>query len=113
MKIKHLGASVVVALALSTAGCSSHMYADQAVIYAEAISRELVALGVCADTDACSNRQMVFWEGGGWKVGPFQGGGASISVYNVAHIEVANALVKRCGEIHALHPGVAMSIVIQ
>jgi hypothetical protein len=113
MHIKKLRVGVIAALVMTTAGCSSHRYSAQARVYAEAVRHALVEAGACATADACQNNQMVLVEGGGWKIGPFKTGGVSLQVYKVAGPVVADALIERCRQIHAAHPEVAVSIVIQ
>jgi hypothetical protein len=113
MHIKKLRVGVIAALVMTTAGCSSHRYSAQARVYAEAVRHALVEAGACATADACQNNQMVLVEGGGWKIGPFKTGGVGLQVYRVAGPVVADALIERCRQIHAAHPEVAVSIVIQ
>ncbi|MGJ9420834.1 hypothetical protein ACHAC9_24315 [Massilia sp. CMS3.1] len=107
------GITLIAALAISTAGCGSHMYYDQGRVYGEAIKHELITLGACSTRDECQRNQMVLWDGDGWKVGPFQGGGVTMNVYRVADRAVADAVIKRCRQIHSLDPEVALWIVIQ
>jgi hypothetical protein len=104
---------VLFAIAVFTSGCNSHMYFTEAQVYGNAIAEELVHLGLCANRQACSSNQIVLWEGGGWKIGSFRGGGVSIEVYRVADIVVAEALVERCRKIHLQSPAVPVSIVVQ
>jgi hypothetical protein len=113
MHVKKLGSSVMAAMAMTAAGCSSHMYSAEARLYAEAVRDELIKAGACATADACRKNEMVLWEGGGWQIGPFKTGGVGLEVYKVADAGVADALVERCRQIHAAHPEVAVSIVIQ
>lgn len=115
MHFKKISAGLIAAIAITitTAGCSSHKYAEQARSYTEAVTHELVALGACATTDECQRNQMVLWEGGGWQVGPFKWGGVDIEVYRVADSGVAEALIERLRQIHSAHPEVAVSITIQ
>jgi hypothetical protein len=89
------------------------MYYDEALVYKEAVTHELIRLGACPTPNECQRHEMVLWEGGGWKVGPFQGGGVTVNVYKVADHAVAEAVIERCRQIHALDPGVALWVVIQ
>ena len=107
------GITLIAALAISTAGCGSHMHYDQARVYEEAVTHELMTLGACSTPNECQRNEMVLWDGDGWKAGPFQGGGVTINVYRVADRSVADAVIKRCRQIHARHPEVALWIVIQ
>src|SRR4030065_398097 len=100
--LRHL--PVILTAAFSTSGCSSHMYYTEAKVVANAVTEELIRLGACANAQACQTAQMVLWEGGGWKLGPFQGGGVSVEVYRVSDVAVANALVERCRKLHAQNP---------
>jgi hypothetical protein len=88
------------------------MYYTEAKVVANAVTEELIRLGACANPQACQTAQMVLWEGGGWKLGPFQGGGVSVEVYRVSDVAVANALVERCRKLHAQNPNVPVSIVV-
>jgi len=88
------------------------MYYSEAKVYGDAVNEELVRLGACANQQACTSNQMLLWEGGGWKVGPFRGGGVSLQVYRVSDVAVANALIERCQSIHLKAPEVPVSIVI-
>lgn len=81
-------------------------------MYVDAVVQELVRLGACANQQACTSNQMVLWEGGGWKVGPFRGGGVSLTVYRVTDVAIASALIERCQQIHRQSPSVPVSIVI-
>jgi hypothetical protein len=113
MRIKKLRSSVMAAMAMTAAGCSSHMYSAEARVYAEAVRDELIKVGACATADACQKNDMLLWEGGGWKIGPFKTGGVGLEVYKVADAGLAGALIERCRQVHAAHPEVALSIVIQ
>ena len=103
----------VFAMVAAGSGCNSHMYFSEAQVYGDAVTEELVRLGACSSRQACSSNQMVLWEGGGWKIGSFRGGGVSIEVYRVADVAVAEALVERCRQIHLQSPAVPVSIVVQ
>lgn len=88
------------------------MYSIEAKAAASAVTDELFRLGACASAQACQTGQMVFWEGGGWKLGPFHGGGVSIAVYRVSDVAVAKAIAERCRALHAQTPTVPISVVI-
>ena len=88
------------------------MYYWEAKVYGDAVAEELVRLGACSNRQACSSNQMVLWEGDGWKIGPFRGGGVSVEVYRVLDVRVAEALVERCRQIHLQSPAVPVSIVV-
>ena len=88
------------------------MYYAEAKAYADAVTEELVRLGECANAQACQKAQMVLWEGGGWNLGPFRGGGVSIEVYRVSNAAIANALVERCNKLHSQKPNIPVSIVV-
>jgi|APLak6261674355_1056100.scaffolds.fasta_scaffold07928_2 hypothetical protein len=103
---------VISVVAITVSACSSHMYYSEAKVYGDAVNEELVRLGACANQQACTSNQMLLWEGGGWKVGPFRGGGVSLQVYRVSDVAVANALIERCQSIHLKAPEVPVSIVI-
>ena len=93
-------------------GCSSHMYYEEAKVYGSAVTEELIRLGACPSAQACTSKQMVFWEGGGWKIGPFSGGGVSINVYRISEPKTAAALLERCRKIHQQLPTVPVTIVV-
>lgn len=95
------------------AGCSSHMHYAEAQLYAQAVTEELIRLEVCKDVASCQAKQMVLWEGGGWKIGPFQGGGVTLQIYRITDTRVADVLVERCRRIHSTLPNTPVSIVIQ
>jgi len=103
---------VVFVVAATISGCSSHMYYWEAKVYGDAVAEELVRLGACSNRQACSSNQMVLWQGDGWKIGPFRGGGVSVEVYRVLDVRVAEALVERCRQIHLQSPAVPVSIVV-
>ncbi len=103
---------VVFVVAATISGCNSHMYYSEAKVNGDAVAEELVRLGACSNRQACTSNQMVLWEGGGWKIGPFRGGGVSIEVYRVVDVSVAEALVERCRQIHLQSPAVPVSIVV-
>jgi hypothetical protein len=113
MRMQKTRTGLITALAISTAGCGSHMYYDEAVVYKEAVTQELIMLGACPAPNECQRNEMVLSEGGGWKVGPFQGGGVTVNVYKVADHAVAGAVIERCRQIHARDPKVALSVAIQ
>lgn len=103
---------LIFALACTMSGCSSHRYAKEAEVVADAVTEVLIRLGQCASVQTCQRAKMVFWEGGGWQFGPWQGGGVRINVYRVSDVTVANALLARCRTFHELHPTVPLSIVV-
>jgi hypothetical protein len=88
------------------------MYYSEAMVYGNAVADELVRVGACANRQHCAAREMVLWEGGGWQIGPFRGGGVSIEVYRIDDPAVAKMLVDRCQAIHAASPSVPVSIVV-
>ena len=103
---------VISVVAITASACSSHMYYSEAKVYGDAVEEELVRFGACANQQACTSNQMLLWEGGGWKVGPFRGGGVSLEVYRVTDVAIAKALIDRCQKIHMQAPDVPVSIVI-
>jgi hypothetical protein len=109
MPADRLAALLLVAL---VNGCSSHMYYAEAQLYGNALRDELVRLRACPSVQACSQNKMIFWEGGGWKLGPFRGGGVSIHVYRVSNPEVAEALLQKCRSIHSQYRSVPVSLVV-
>lgn len=110
LNLRHLIPILVTAFA--TSGCNSHMYYAEAKVVADAVTEELIRLDACANAQACQTKQMVLWEGGGWKLGSLQGGGVSIAVHRVSDVAVANALIERCRKLHAQNPNVPVSIVV-
>ena len=113
MRRKSLNFHVITLAATITVGCSPHMHYAQARLYADAVTTELVRAGACPSIEVCKGEQMVKWEAGGWKIGPFNGGGVDIQVYRVADRRTADALITRCSQIYAANPKVAASITIQ
>jgi hypothetical protein len=103
---------ILLAFTAMSSACSSHMYHSEAKVYAEAVTDELIRLGVCTSKLSCSENQIVLWEGGGWSLGSSHAGGVTIEVYRVADASVAAALVDRCRELHSRDSEVPVSIVI-
>lgn len=113
MRLKSLNLYVMSVFSMMAVGCSSHMYSKQARLYVDVVTAELISVGACPSIDVCKKEQMVMWEGGGWKVGPFKGGGIDINVYKIADRRIADAVLARCNQIYVANSQVAVSITIQ
>ena len=93
------------------AGCNSHAYYDQAIAQADAVKDELARSSICATPGACSFAEVKF-EAGGWKIGPFRGGGVTINVYGVSDIALARRILARCKSLHAKNATAAVTVTI-
>jgi len=85
------------------------MYAAEARSYTAALKQELERLGVCQTQSSCPQ---VFWEAGGFELGPIKAGGVYLNVYRVADPAVAQALSERCKQLHAHAPQVSIELVV-
>lgn len=97
------------ALCLWLSGCNSHIYATEAQNYTAALKQELERLGSCENQTSCPQ---VFWEAGGFQLGPIKTGGVTIAVYRVKDVAVAQALSERCKQLHAQAPQVSLGLVV-
>jgi hypothetical protein len=88
------------------------MYYAEAQVYFKALRDELIRLGVCSSAQVCTQNKIIFWAAGGWKIGPFQGGGVSINVYRVSDPNIAEHLLERCRSIHKQDPSVPVSLAV-
>lgn len=87
-------------LLLAAAGCSSHAYEAEERSYAEAATSILVSSGLCSSASDCAGKELVKWQAGGYSLGPVQGGGVRINVYQLSSAETWRRLST---EFHAVH----------
>jgi hypothetical protein len=85
------------------------MYATEAQNYTSALKQELERLGACETQTTCVQ---VFWEAGGFELGPIKTGGVHIKVYRVADPAIAQALSERCKQLHTRAPQVPIELVV-
>jgi hypothetical protein len=90
----------------------SHAYYQQARAYLDGAQNVLIAHRLCKDEQDCNKREILFGQGGGIKIGPFEYGGISIYVYEVSSPEVVGDLVKAFGEIYKKQKGPRLKVHI-
>lgn len=105
----HLGCLIA---CLAVTGCSSHAYYNEAMRYMEQTTQTLIEEGLCSDRADCSRKEMALWSAGGWKIGPFVGGGVGIQVYRVSDEGTAKKIVDRARSLHAQIPDVPVTVTI-
>lgn len=85
------------------------MYAAEAQNYTAALKQELERLGSCHNQTSCPQ---VFWEAGGFQIGPIKAGGVHLAAYRVTDPAVAQALSELCKQLHAQAPQVALELIV-
>lgn len=90
----------------------SHTYHRQALVYLEGVQDVLISHGLCQDRNDCVKKQILFGDGGAFRVGPYESGGVQISVYEVSRPEVVGDLVKACVEIYKTQKGPPLSVQV-
>lgn len=101
--------TVALATCLVLCACDSHRYAEEGQSYTAVLKQELARLGACEAGPACPE---VFWEAGGFEIGPIRTGAVHISVYGVSDPAVARAIGERCKELHAVRPHVPIELTV-
>ena len=100
---------VALATCLVLCACDSHLYAEEGQSDTAVLKQELVQLGACEAGAACPE---VFWEAGGFKIGPIRTGAVHVTVYGVSDPAVARAIGGRCKELHAGRPHVPVELTV-
>jgi hypothetical protein len=93
-------------------GCNSHAYFNEGMQYMAETEKLLVEQRVCAGSADCSSKGIVFWEAGGWAIGPFKGGGVYITVYKISDLRIAEKIIEGCKTIHSRIPDVPVTVTI-
>jgi len=93
-------------------GCNSHAYYNEAQQYLAAVEAVLIEHGVCNDKTDCSQKQIAFFASGGWKIGPYKGGGVTITVHKVIDTAIARRVIESCRKLHTQIPEVPVSITV-
>lgn len=121
---KRVAAFAAAVLLASTmlSSCSSHMYHSEGLAYIDSVQQALIKQRLCESPNDCSIRKMAFFDGGGFKFGPYHAGGMTfgpyrtggvhITVYNVASKAVADSLADACRKVHARYPGAAVYLTV-
>ena len=102
--------TLVTLAALLLAGCDSHAYYEEAKLYVSEAQGVLREARVCGARVPCDD--LVKFEAGAWRLGPFSRGGVSINVYQVADKAVADRIVQRFDERQRSMPDVPVHVRI-
>ncbi len=91
----YLGAIAFV-LTVSLSGCGES-YPSEARRYCDVVKHVLIAKRICLDTQDCTRKQMVFWEGGNpWLPGYNM---AFVSLYETHDAALVDAIVARLKQV--------------
>jgi hypothetical protein len=105
--------SILISIFLAIlSGCSSHAYYNEAMRYMEVTKEVLIESGICKDPGDCTKKEAAFWTAGGWKVGPFAGGGVTITLYRVSNLQIAQKVIDKCKALHNKIPNVPVQITV-
>lgn len=91
--------TLTVAAALSA--CNSHRYYAEAMQYHTLATSVLVSRGVCASSQDCQRRQLLFAEGGEFSLGVAAWGGAYVTLYSTSDEALVQELALAFRELHA------------
>ncbi len=80
--------------------------------YLSAARTALISANRCTSDADCSAKQLLFWEAGGFALGPVQTGGVGINVYQESSLELAANLEQAFSKIHTFRgkPKVTLTI---
>jgi hypothetical protein len=94
-------ALTIVLLTVASSGCDSHAYWTEVQQYHAAAQDVLIANGICASTQDCHNKNILFAESGEISLGFAQWGGAYINLYETQDAVLVDAIVTKLEELHS------------
>jgi hypothetical protein len=101
----------MVSIASLSTGCGQ-IHSDRAMPYITETHRLLIEHGLCSSERSCSEKELVFWGGEIWKIGPIKRGGVTIDVYKVSDATLAKKIIERCRTVQKKLPDLPVTVTV-
>ncbi len=76
------------------------MYYEEALQYVKVTKSVLIEAGLCSSDSDCSKKELVFWEAGGFVLGPIRTGGVHLNLYQQSSLQFVSKLEVELAKIH-------------